>query len=282
MLRERLLPYLSFPPPFFGPMAGLGTPFAPHIVGVFQQFGKAQDSQKRREILGCNLVKGDLHLVAELVNHPLFVAAQLHGPVKLFFHLRERGLRVGGGAVGGMGLTDIPEDAVKVVMNRVAEKVALLHLAQLQSADIQVILSRPVAAEHLLPGGLQNEIHLGNPHVRDPVHENLNVGHQPLEILMGGHLTQQPVVDLPAAQQCNHIITQMQSLKLCVWVIFLFRQSQQIIGGHPIKFRPATLRQSAARFNGYILLLKIGKLICIGKNEPSILIAKGIKKRSCI
>ena len=47
MLRERLLPYLSFPPPLFGPMAGLGTPFAPHIVGVFQQFGKAQDSHKR-------------------------------------------------------------------------------------------------------------------------------------------------------------------------------------------------------------------------------------------
>ena len=41
----------SFPPPFFGPIAGLGTPLAPHIVGVFQQLGKAQDSHKRREIL---------------------------------------------------------------------------------------------------------------------------------------------------------------------------------------------------------------------------------------
>ena len=29
----------------------------------------------------------------------------------------------------------------------------------------------------------------------------------------------------------------MQGLKLCVWVIFIFRQPHQIIGGHPIKFR---------------------------------------------
>ena len=83
-------------------------------------------------------MEGDLHLVAELVDHPLLVAAQLHGPVKLFFHLRKCGLRVGGGAVGGMGLPDIPEDAVQVVMNRVTEKVALLHLTQLQSADTTI------------------------------------------------------------------------------------------------------------------------------------------------
>ena len=29
----------------------------------------------------------------------------------------------------------------------------------------------------------------------------------------------------------------MQGLKLCVWVIFIFRQPHQVIGGHPIKFR---------------------------------------------
>lgn len=38
-------------------------------------------------------MEGDLHLVAELVNHPLLVAAQLYGTVKLFLDLRERGLR---------------------------------------------------------------------------------------------------------------------------------------------------------------------------------------------
>ena len=83
-------------------------------------------------------MEGDLHLVAELMNHPLFVAAQLHGPVKFFFDLRKCGLRVGGGAVGGMGLTNIPKDTVQIVMNRVAEKVALLHLTQLQGADTTI------------------------------------------------------------------------------------------------------------------------------------------------
>ena len=27
----------------------------------------------------------------------------------------------------------------------------------------------------------------------------------------------------------------MQGLKLCVWVIFIFRQSHQVVGGHPVK-----------------------------------------------
>jgi len=29
----------------------------------------------------------------------------------------------------------------------------------------------------------------------------------------------------------------MQSLKLRVWVIFIFRQTHQVVGGHPVKFR---------------------------------------------
>lgn len=55
-----------------------------HIVGILQQLGQAQYPHKRREILGSNLVEGNLHLVAKLVDYPFLVTAQLHGTVKLF------------------------------------------------------------------------------------------------------------------------------------------------------------------------------------------------------
>lgn len=181
-------------------MVRLCPSLPPHVVGIFQQLGQAQYSHKRREILGRNLVKGNLHLVTELVDHPFLITAQLHSTVKLFLDLRKSRLWIGGRAVGDMGLTNILDDAVQIIMNRVAEKVALLHLSQLQRADIKVVIPRRMAADHFLPGGLQHQIHLGDPHISDPVNENLNIRHQPLEILMCGNLTQQPVVDFSAAQ----------------------------------------------------------------------------------
>ena len=99
-----------------------------------------------------------------------------------------------------MGLAYILDDAVQIVVDGVIEKVTLLNLCQLQGADIEVVLSRRMAAEDFLTGGFQNKIHLGNPHIGDPINVNLNIGHQPLKVFVCGNLTQQPVVDLPAAQ----------------------------------------------------------------------------------
>ena len=56
------------------------------------------------------------------MNHPFLITAQLHGTVKLFLDLCKSRLRIGGGAVGDMGLTNILNDAVQIIMNRVAEK----------------------------------------------------------------------------------------------------------------------------------------------------------------
>ena len=109
------------------------------------------------------------------MDYPFLIAAQLHGSVKLFFDLCESWLRIGGGAVGDMGLPNILDDAVQIVVNCVAEKIALLYLTKLQRADIKVILSRRMAADHFLSGGLQHQIHLGNPHISDLVNENLNI-----------------------------------------------------------------------------------------------------------
>ena len=127
---------------------------SPHVVGILQQLGQAQYPHKRREILGRNLVKWNLHLVAEFMDHPFLITAQLHGTVKLFLDLREIRLRIGGGAVGDMGLPNILDNAVQIVVNCVAEKVTFLYLSQLQRADIKVVLPRRMAADHFLPGGL--------------------------------------------------------------------------------------------------------------------------------
>lgn len=134
------------------------------------------------------------------MDYPFLIAAQMHGAVKLFFDLRKSHLRISSVAVSDMGLTNILNDTVKIIMERVAEKVALLHLPQFQRADMKVVFPRPVAANHFLAGGLQHQVHLGNPHISDPVNEDLNIRYQSLEILIGGNLTQQPIADFSATQ----------------------------------------------------------------------------------
>lgn len=66
-------------------------------------------------------------MVTELVDQLFFVTAQLYGTVKLFLDFRESQLWIGGSAVSDMGISNIPNDTVQIIMGRVAEKVALLH-----------------------------------------------------------------------------------------------------------------------------------------------------------
>lgn len=165
-------------------MVCLWLGLSPHIVWIFQQFRQAQYPHKRREILRSNLVKGNLHLISEFVDYPFLITAQLHGTVKLFLDLCKSWLGIGGGAVGDMSLTNILNDAVQIIVDRVAEKITFLYLSQLQGTDIKVILSRRMAADHFLPGGLQHQIHLGNSHIGDPVNENLNIRHQRRDLIL--------------------------------------------------------------------------------------------------
>lgn len=73
------------------------------------------------------------------MDHTFLITSQLHGTVKLFLDLRESRLWIGGGAVGDVGLTNILNDTVQIIMDRVAKKVTFLYLSQLQRADIKVI-----------------------------------------------------------------------------------------------------------------------------------------------
>lgn len=119
-------------------MIYFGLSLSPHVVGILQQSGHAQYPHKCGEILCGNFAEGNLHLVTELVDHPFFIAAQLHGTVKLFFDLRESRLRLGGGAVSDMGLANILNDTIQIIMDRVAEKVAILHLSKLRCVKIRL------------------------------------------------------------------------------------------------------------------------------------------------
>ena len=135
-----------------------------------------------------------------------------------------------------MGFPNIRHDTVNVPVNHMGKEVFLADLRQLQGAYIQIILARIMLFHDLLPVGFQNCVHVMDAHIRNPVNEDFNIYQKALEILVQSQLRQQPVVELSTFQQFNHIITQMQIVQVCIWVIFCFRQPQQIVRGHAIEF----------------------------------------------
>ena len=72
---------------------------------------------------------------------------------------------------------------------------------------------------------------------RYAVHIDFKVSHEPGKIRVRRQFTQEGIIHQPAFQKFNHIITQMQVRKICVWVIFCVRAAQQIINGHFVKLR---------------------------------------------
>ena len=176
---------------------------------------------------------------------PFDIAALSYGLLKFFLYIIQRGLRVGGGLVLAVCFPDVPDDAVQIIVHDMAVKIAFLHLPQFQRPHIEVIFSGRIFAHDGLPGGLQHQIHLLHPHIGNLVDADFHIYHQPPEIRVGSQFAEKPVVDFAAAQKFHHIITQMQRLKFCVWVIFIFRQSHQIVGGHAVKVRQRCNRKRA-------------------------------------
>ena len=79
-------------------------------------------------------------MVAELMDHTFLITAQFHGSVKFFLDLRESRLWIGSGAVGNMGLTNILNDTVQMIIYRVTERVTFMYLPQFQRVSIKVVL----------------------------------------------------------------------------------------------------------------------------------------------
>ena len=113
--------------PFFSAVKDLRPGLSPYVVGIFEQLRQAQYPKERREVLRGNLLERDLHPVAELVDCHFFLAALLDGLFKFFLDVLQRGLGVGGGLVFQMGFLYILCNAVQIVMQDMAEKVALLY-----------------------------------------------------------------------------------------------------------------------------------------------------------
>ena len=208
--------------------------------------GKLCTTQHRiNEDVVLSLVSEMLKAIAELVDQHFCIAALPYGLLKFFLHIIQRGLRVGGGLVFAVCFPDVPDDAVQIIVHDVAVKIAFLHLPQFQRPHIEVIFSGCILAHDGLPGGLHYQIHLLHPHIGDLVDTDFHIYHQPPEIRVGSQFAEKPVVDFAAAQKFHHIITQMQRLKFCVWVIFIFRQPHQIVGGHTVKVRQRCNRKRA-------------------------------------
>lgn len=134
--------------------------FPPHIIEVFQKLRQTHYPHKCRKILGCNLVKRNLHPVAELVDYPFLIAAQFHGTVKLFFDLRKSRLRIGGGTVSNMILPYILDNTIQIIINRVLKSHSSVPASVLTYGHRDHFL--PAHDCGLLPGGLQNQINLGD------------------------------------------------------------------------------------------------------------------------
>ena len=73
-----------------------------------------------------------------------------------------------------------------------------------------------------LPDCFQHGVHIVDAHICDPVNVNLGVQHETLEILVADQLRQQPVVKFARSQYFDCIITQMQSVQLCVRTVMQF------------------------------------------------------------
>ena len=69
-------------------------------------------------------------------------------------------------------------------------------------------------------------VHVVDAHIRDTIHIDFCIQHQPLKIFMADQLRQQPVVELPGLSILSIASSpKCRAFQLCVWVIFCFCQT---------------------------------------------------------
>lgn len=116
------------------------------------------------------------------------------------------------------------------------EILTLLYLHHFQCPHIQIVLAGIVFLHNLLAHSGKDGIHIVDPHIGYAFYVDLCICQKPTESFVGNNLAKQPIVELVAFQNINHIIAQIQFMQNCVWVIFCFCQSQQIVSGYAIEF----------------------------------------------
>lgn len=87
-----------------------------------------------------------------------------------------------------MGLPDIPDDPVQIIMDDLAEILVLIDLCQPQRPHVQVVLAGIMLFHDCLSHFGQNDVHIMFPHGGDPIHVDLGVHHQAMKVRMCGDL----------------------------------------------------------------------------------------------
>ena len=119
-----------------------------------------------------------------------------------------------------MLLSNVTENTFQVIRNQASEIFILSDLRDFQRPQVQVVCIAAVFHQCHLSNRFQHGVHIVDSHIRNSVNINLGVQHETLETLVTDQLRQQPVVEFARFQYIDCIITQMQSVQLCVWVIF--------------------------------------------------------------
>ena len=216
----------------------IGHSFPSQVIGAFQVFGLFENIDLRDKFLRGQFVIVNAQGCQEEAGFLFFLGALVvHGGFHLLLNFSNGRSGVGGGGVFPVGFPNVLHNIVNVLMNHMGKIIFFPDLRQLQGTHIQIILAGIVFLYDLLPIRFQNGVHIMDPHIRNPINEDLNIHQKALEVPVQSQLRQQPIVELSAFQKINHFIAQMQIVQVCVWVIFCFCQSQQIVRGHAVEFR---------------------------------------------
>ena len=166
-----------------------------------------------------------LQVAALEVHHFLYVLPQFLG-----HRVDRRAL-----AVPQVGGANVPDDTAYIFADKLTEILVLVQMGGFQNAEVGIVLARLVAVYDFLPYHIHIGVEALHLHTGYPVHINLNIRQQPDKILVGHHLTQQPVVDPPAFQEGHRFIRQVQLRQRRVQVFPIVGQAQQVVHGHLIE-----------------------------------------------
>ena len=90
---------------------------------------------------------------------------------------------------------DVLQDGHQLIVQDPAKVLIFIDLPQLQGAHVQIVFICCILLFQHLPGRFQTSIEVLNVCADISVHIDLQIGHEPLKILMHDQLAQQPMIE---------------------------------------------------------------------------------------
>ena len=112
----------------------------------------------------------------------LGTALKVHRILQLTLHGCNKGCFIRSHGVGAMLLSNVMENTFQVICNQASEILVLPNLRDLQRPQVQIVCIAAVLHQCHLTNGFQHDVHVVDPHIRNPVNVNLRIQHKPLEI----------------------------------------------------------------------------------------------------